>query len=87
MDHSKAEHSVHFAFKTSVKEINPLQVNRMFELEFIEKSTEMSNISVNDKKFIMKAETGIHQRQDNHFEMPLPFKEDSIKLPNNKGMA
>ena len=65
MDHSKAEHSVHFSFKTSVKEINPLQVNRMFELEFIEKSTEMSNISVNDKKFIMKAETGIHQRQDN----------------------
>ena len=87
MDHSKAEHSVHFSFKTSVKEINPLQVNRMFELEFIEKSTEMSNISVNDKKFIMKAETGIHQRQDNHFEMPLPFKKDSIKLPNNKGMA
>ena len=30
---------------------------------------------------------GIHQRNDGHYEMPLPLKNDNIELPNNKELA
>ena len=30
---------------------------------------------------------GIHQRNDGHYEMPLPLKNDNVELPNNKELA
>jgi hypothetical protein len=40
-----------------------------------------------DKMFINKVKKGIHQREDGHYEIPLPFKDDEVKLPNNKSQA
>ena len=32
-------------------------------------------------------EEGIHQQIDRHYEMPLPLKDENIKLPNNRKQA
>ena len=34
-----------------------------------------------------KMTDGVHQREDSHYELPLPFKQDPVKLPNNKEVA
>lgn len=78
----------HFVLKTHVKEIlNPAQVNRMFELDFGETKTEVHPLSYEDRSFMSKVSKGIHQRRDGHYEMPLPFKQEPITLPDNKGVA
>ena len=78
----------HFAFKTIMKEVlSPIQVNCMFELDFNEKKTEEQPLSYEDRKFMTKVSRGIHQRDDGHYEMPLPLKEDLVTLPNNKEVA
>ena len=75
-----------FTFRTQTKEISPVQITKMFELEFNERKSD-DKVSVEDRKFLMKVQNGIHQRDDGHFEIPLPFKQDDIKLPNNKPLA
>ena len=30
---------------------------------------------------------GIHQQDNCHYEMPLPFREETVRLPNNKDLA
>ena len=78
----------HFALKTHTKEIlSPLQVKRMFELDFSEIHTEEQTLSYEDRKFIKKTTEGVHQRSDGHYELPLPFKKEPIILPNNKQVA
>ena len=78
----------HFALKTITKEVlSPVQVNRMFELDFNEKKTEEQPLSYEDRKFMTKVSRGIHQRDDGHYEMPLPLKEELVTLPNNKEIA
>ena len=66
-----------------VKErITPQAVSQMFELDFSEreKGTAMSR---EDIKFCETAESGIVHLDDLHYEMPLPFKYQTIQLPNN----
>ncbi|XP_068674508.1 uncharacterized protein [Montipora foliosa] len=78
----------HFVLKTHAKEvINPAQVNRMFELDFSEMKTEDYPLSYEDRSFMSKVSKGIHQRFDGHYEMPLPLKQESITLPDNKEIA
>ena len=78
----------HFAFKTHMKEVlNPLQINKMFEQDFIDTRPENIPLSFEDRKFMKKTTDGVHQREDSHYELPLPFKQDSVKLPNNKEVA
>ena len=78
----------HFALKTHTKEIfTPLQVRRMFEQDFPEETTEERSLSIEDKTFMNKMTEGIHQRMDGHYELPLPFKQEFLKLPNNKEVA
>jgi hypothetical protein len=43
--------------------------------------------SYEDRKFIEKLESDIHQTADGHYELPLPFKDENISIPNNKIMA
>ncbi|CAB4017090.1 Hypothetical predicted protein, partial [Paramuricea clavata] len=43
--------------------------------------------SVDDQTFLRKVSEGIHLREDGHYEIPLPFKENDIKLPNNRKLA
>lgn len=78
----------HLALRTQVKEIlSPSMVNQMFELDFSERKKEEQPLSYEDKLFIKKVRKGIHQREDGHYEIPLPFKIDGVKLPNNKSQA
>ena len=32
-------------------------------------------------------EQGVRQREDGHYEMPLPFRKESPVMPNNKSIA
>ena len=54
----------------------------MFELDFSEqeKGTAMSR---EDIKFCETVESGIVHLEDLHYEMPLPFKHQNIRRPNN----
>lgn len=77
----------HFAFRTQVKEILPAVINKMFELEFNEVKSD-AVLSVQDLSFMQQVKDGIHQKEDGHFEMPLPLKNSKeLQLPNNKWMA
>ncbi|CAB4020563.1 Hypothetical predicted protein, partial [Paramuricea clavata] len=77
-----------FSVKTTTKEIlNPVQVRQILESDFSEGKTNEQPISQDDRKFIRKVEQGIRQRQDGHYEMPLPFREEEPSMPNNKSLA
>ena len=66
-----------------VKEIiTPNAVKEMFKLEFSERECG-KGLSKEDLRFLENAEQGICHREDKHYEMPLPFKDNNIKLPNN----
>lgn len=56
------------------------------ELDFSERSAEQP-MSQDDKKFLSIMEQGIRQREDGHYELPLPFREEGPVLPNNKALA
>lgn len=79
------KHSARFVYKTSVREISPSEIKRMFEMEFSENVQEQK-VSIEDRRFIDIADAGLHQRTDGHFEMPLPLKQD-VQLPNNRVLA
>ncbi|KAK3754647.1 hypothetical protein QZH41_001706 [Actinostola sp. cb2023] len=93
------KNTCHFSFKTKVAEvidaafqvkeevINPLLVKKMFELDFSEVSTDEEVLSQEERKFLKIMESGIKQRPDGHYEMPLPFREEVPYLPNNKALA
>ena len=79
-----------FAMESRAKEIvNPAQINEMFERDFHER-TELkgsSTLSVEDRTFLEILNKGIHQREDGHYEMPLPLRSLDVKLPNNRSQA
>ena len=76
------------SLRTTVKEvINPIEVRKILEMDFNEKSTSKTLISQDDKQFISKISSEIHQRNDKHYEMPLPFRNDAPKLPNNRSIV
>ena len=69
----------HFALKTITKGVlSPVQVKRIFELDLNEKKTEEQPLSYEDRKFMTKVSRGINQRDDGHYEMPLPLKEELV---------
>jgi hypothetical protein len=77
----------HLAFKAQKKEIlSANQVNKMFELDFSDREKGKS-LSYEDRLLIKKIEDAVHQRVDGHYEMPLPFKDENIKLPDNRKQA
>ena len=68
--------------------INPSAINQMFELDFLEhKGTSKRSLSKEDREFIQIAERGIQHCEDGHYELPLPLKNETIALPNNKTAA
>ena len=78
----------HFALKTQVKEVlSPLQMSKMFTLDFSERATKEKSPSFEDRRFLTIVQEGIHQRDDCHYEMPLPLKNNNVELPNNKELA
>ncbi|XP_073667523.1 uncharacterized protein [Paramisgurnus dabryanus] len=79
---------VHYICRTQIKEIiTPPNVIKALESDFNEKVAEDSRISQEDLRFLSKMKTSIRHKEDGHYEMPLPFKEDRPNLPNNKGCA
>ena len=84
-DDSDHGRNTHFVYRTSCREVNPVEVKRMFEVEFNE-NIKGEKVSVEDQEFLQIAETGIHQRPDGHFELPLPLKK-GMQLPNNRVIA
>ena len=74
--------------KTRVKEIlTPAQVGEMFEFDFNDRDKSSPPLSYNDRLFMKRVEEQIHQRDEGHFEIPLPLKNPEVKLPNNKSQA
>ena len=85
---SSGKRMCHFALKTKVKEIfKPAQVMKMFEVDFHEAKKDEQALSHDDRKFMKKAKEGIYRRNDGHYELPLPLKEERTLLPNNEELA
>ena len=59
----------------------------MFTLDFNERAPEEKSLSFEDRRFLTIVQEGIHQRDDGHYEMPLPLKNNNAELPNNKELA
>ena len=78
----------HLVAKTQAKEVFvPAQLSKMLERDFSETSREDHALSFLDKKFLNVLESSIQHRDDGHYEMPLPLKEEGLKLPNNRTLA
>ena len=66
-------------------EVSTTEVKGMFNTDFHELEQDHKR-SVQDQRFLNTVSEGIHQREDGHFEMPLPLKGE-VMFPNNKAMA
>lgn len=75
---------VHYVNRSKVKEITPSDIIKVLELDFSERAREEDIVSQDDLKFLSKLRENIRQKDDGHLEMPLPFREERPKLPNNK---
>ncbi|KAK3727951.1 hypothetical protein QZH41_004895 [Actinostola sp. cb2023] len=46
-----------------------------------------SSLSCEDRKFLKVMEAGIHKNNIGNWEMPLPFRQEEVRLPNNRNQA
>ncbi|XP_064640944.1 uncharacterized protein LOC135495877 [Lineus longissimus] len=77
-----------FVYRTRTKEINPSDILQVLGQDFADTNdVDSHSLSVEDRLFIEKVSSGIKLRDDGHFEIPLPFREDQVRLPNNRVMA
>ena len=53
----------------------------------MERKTTEPPMSLDDKKFMLKMEHSIRQREDGYYEMPLQFREEAPKMPNNRALV
>ncbi len=75
----------HFAYRTTCKEVSPVQVNLIFQLDFQVAFTDRK-ASYEDQRFLQKMNTEVQITADGHYQLPLPFKSD-LSLPKNQAMA
>ncbi|KAK2564378.1 hypothetical protein P5673_011803 [Acropora cervicornis] len=68
------------------EQLTPQVVSRMFELDFAERKNGVA-LSRDDRQFLKIVEEGIRHRNDMHYEIPLPFREGNVQLPNNRSQA
>jgi hypothetical protein len=69
--------------------ISPEAVLRMFELDFNDRpgmTPDERSHSQEDKRFLAKANEGINLK-DGHYEIPLPFRNSDVVMPNNREQA
>ncbi|KAL6481772.1 hypothetical protein MHYP_G00098520 [Metynnis hypsauchen] len=78
---------VHFVCKTHVKEIIPTDIIKALESDFIDHTSDNNPVSQEDLLFLSKVKEGIRHKEDEHYELPLPFKTDEPNLPDNKQCA
>ena len=76
----------HFMIENKVKElVTPQALNKMFQLDFCERSDDKEQgYSHEDKEFIAKVHQGIRNTEDNHYEIPLPFRTEDVHMPDNR---
>ena len=85
---SNGKRMCHFALKTQAKEVfAPAQLIKTLERDFNETSREEQLLSFLDRKFLNVLESNIRHRDNGHYEVPLPLKEEGLKLPNNLTLA
>lgn len=61
-------------------------LEQMYQVDFIEEHSERKSMSKNDRKFIEIMEESV-TKQNGHYVLPLPFKEETIHLANNRIQA
>lgn len=67
----------------------PKQIHEMMELDYTEihrkiRRTEQAE-SMEDRRFREILTKGLHKKADRNWEAPLPFKTDTVLLPDSKG--
>ena len=80
----------HFSFVVDPQtreKICAAMVNRFFQQDFSEQSSNHCGLSSEDRRFLAIAEKGIRHLENGHYELPLPLKNSSVKLPNNGELA
>ena len=83
-DHQKRSH---FAFRSQVRKVSPLEVLKVLEPDCRETGRENeTSLPMQDQQLVKMSE-GLRQRDNGHFEMSRPLKNDKMFLPNNKTMA
>ena len=76
-----------FSNQLTVKEeITPSQVIKLMEADFAFDKRQKP-YSRNDMRFLEKMENQVHVSESGHYEMPLPFREETPILPNNRILA
>lgn len=78
---------VHYVNRTKVRDITLSEIVKALELDFSEKAIDDNHVSQDDLKFLSKLREGIKQDESGHYEMPLPFRDERPKLPDNKVCA
>ena len=58
----------------------------MSEVDFTEREYGVA-LSREDRLFLKIVEDKIQHRDDRHYEMPFPFKERNVQIPNNRPQA
>ena len=79
-----------FGKSKSTSEIDSAVVLKMFESDFSENAAVSEcklGESVQDRKFLKIMDNGLEQLTNGHFELPLPLKNEEVKLPNNRMSA
>lgn len=76
--------------KTSKEIIAPKTLLRMFEMDFndhtVTKVPDERGHSQEDKRFLDMAEKGVNNVNE-HYQIPLPFRQQDVYMPNNKEQA
>lgn len=68
---------VHYVCRTQVKEVvSPAYVIKVLESDFVKRSLEDGHICQEDLRFLSKMERGIRLKDNGHYAMPLPFKNE-----------
>ena len=81
---SNLTNQVNYVCRTHIREvITALDIIKMLESDFNERAAEEDLKSQEDIQFLTK----IRRKDDGHYELPLPFKEERPNLPNNKTCA
>ena len=85
----------HFGVEKSIKDISLEEMFKMmYSNDFNEHDATVADsitnsvdeISIKDKKFLDIVEKN-SSKKDNHYVVPLPFKNDRLVMPNNRGEA
>ena len=78
-----------FVVEMLIREIiSPEAVKGMFERDFNEvKNMAQQTLSMDDRRSMAKVKQGITHHSNGHYELPLPQRNESSALPNNKKLA